>query len=44
MRHASVRTKFALVRQAVRQLFTAPVAQKKAIRDAALGRFGAYHG
>jgi len=43
-RHTPWRTKLALVRQAVRQLFSAPVAQKKAIRDAALGRFGAYHG
>jgi GT2 family glycosyltransferase len=44
MRHASMRTKFALLRQAVRQLVSGTPAEKKAIKDAAIGRFGAYHG
>jgi len=44
MRHASLRTKFALMRQAVRHIAGGSPAEKKAVRDAILGRFGAYHG
>lgn len=43
-RHASVRTKFALARQALRKLVRGTPAEKMAIRDACIGRFGAYHG
>lgn len=44
MRYASMRTKFALVRQSVGQLAGGTQTEKEAIRDAMMGRFGAYHG
>lgn len=43
MRYGSTRTKFALVRQAVHQLRGGTLVEKKAVRDASSGRFGAYN-
>ena len=40
MRYASIRTKFALVREALRMIFTGPSIRRKAVLDTMLGKFG----
>lgn len=43
MQYGSLRTKFALSREAIRKLFLGNTTEKRAIRDAALMRFGKGH-
>lgn len=40
MRYAPIRTKLALIREAARRMFTGTLTQKKAVMDAACGRWG----
>jgi len=40
LRYAPIRSKFALIRQSILQLFTAPPLQKKAVSDGLSGHFG----